>query len=53
MKRELSAKHRKTQSKVHSHARPNWASFFALEIDMPDDFLTDRDDRAPQPRRAL
>lgn len=25
-----------------SPVRPDWASFFAIEVDVPDDFLTDR-----------
>jgi len=36
-----------------SPVKPDWASFFALEVDVPDDFLTDRDDRPPQSRRPL
>jgi hypothetical protein len=28
-------------------AKPDWASFFALEINVPDDFLTERNDRPP------
>jgi antitoxin VapB len=30
-------------SLVLSPIRPDWASFFALKMDIPDDFLADRD----------
>jgi antitoxin VapB len=33
--------------------RPNWASFFAIKIDVPDDFLEDRKDDPPQTREPL
>jgi antitoxin VapB len=33
--------------------KPNWKSFFALQADMPDDFLGDRNDSPPQSRDAL
>lgn len=37
-----------------SPIRPDWASFFALEGDVPDDFLADREeDLPPQPRDPL
>jgi antitoxin VapB len=36
-----------------SPVRPDWASFFALEVDVPDDFLADRHDMPPQPRDPL
>jgi antitoxin VapB len=36
-----------------SPVKPDWASFFALAVDVPDDFLMDRDDRPPQSRREL
>ena len=36
-----------------SPVKPDWASFFALEVDVPDDFLAERDDHPPQSRRAL
>jgi antitoxin VapB len=36
-----------------SPVRPDWASFFALEVDVPDDFLEQRDDSPPQAREAL
>jgi hypothetical protein len=31
-----------------SHVKRDWTSFFALEVDVPDDFLADRDDSPPQ-----
>jgi len=34
--------------------KPNWASFFALQVDdVPDDFLENRDDSPPQSRDPL
>jgi hypothetical protein len=36
-----------------SHVRYDWASFFALEIDVPDDFLAEREDSPPQSRELL
>jgi antitoxin VapB len=36
-----------------SPIKPDWVSFFALEVEVPDDFLTDRDDQPPQSRRSL
>lgn len=33
--------------------KPNWKSFFALQADMPDDFLGDRNDSPPQSRDEL
>jgi len=33
--------------------KPNWASFFALRADAPDDFLENRHDSPPQPRDRL
>src|ERR1700676_3684993 len=30
--------------------KPNWSSFFALQVDVPDDFLASRDDSPPQSR---
>jgi antitoxin VapB len=33
-----------------SPVKPDWASFFALAGDVPDDFLADRDDSPPQTR---
>lgn len=35
-----------------SPVRPDWASFFALEVLVPDDFLSDRDDSPPQQRES-
>lgn len=31
----------------------DWASFFALKVDVPDDFLADREDPPPQEREPL
>ena len=36
-----------------SPVKPDWASFFALEVDVPDDFLADRHDLPPQSRDPL
>ena len=36
-----------------SPVRPDWVSFFAREVDVPDDFLEQRDDSPPQEREAL
>ena len=36
-----------------SPVRPSWASFFAREVDVPDDFLEKRDDSPPQVREPL
>jgi len=36
-----------------SPVRPDWASFFALDVDVPDDFLEQRDESPPQAREAL
>ena len=33
--------------------KPNWSSFFALQLDVPDDFLENRDDSPPQSRDPL
>jgi antitoxin VapB len=33
--------------------KPNWTSFFALQVDVPDDFLENRNDSPPQSRDAL
>jgi antitoxin VapB len=33
--------------------RPDWASFFAINIDLPDDFLEGRKDDPPQTREPL
>ena len=34
-------------------ANPAWASFFALEVDVPDDFLVERDESPSQEREWL
>lgn len=36
-----------------SPIKPNWASFFAMQVDVPDDFLEHRDDSSPQSRDPL
>src|SRR5262245_17368111 len=36
-----------------SPVKPDWPSFFALEADVPDDFLADRHDLPPQSRDPL
>jgi hypothetical protein len=36
-----------------SPAKPDWASFFALAVDVPADFLAVRIDLPPQSRRPL
>jgi antitoxin VapB len=40
-------------SLVLSPIRPNWTSFFALKVDVPDDFLADRGDSPPQEREPM
>jgi antitoxin VapB len=36
-----------------SPVKPDWASFFSLEVDVPEEFLELRDDSPPQPREPL
>jgi antitoxin VapB len=36
-----------------SPVKPEWSSFFAMQVDLPDDFLENRDDSPPQSREAL
>jgi antitoxin VapB len=36
-----------------SPVRPDWASFFASDVDVPDDFLEQRGDSPPQAREPL
>jgi antitoxin VapB len=36
-----------------SPVRPDWSSFFALQVEVPDDFLAERSDRPPQSRDPL
>lgn len=36
-----------------SPVRPDWSSFFALEMEVPEDFLADRRDLPPQTREPL
>jgi antitoxin VapB len=36
-----------------SPVRADWASFFSLSTEVPDDFLVERDDLPPQSRESL
>jgi antitoxin VapB len=36
-----------------SPVRPNWSSFFEMDVSVPDDFLSDREDSPPQSRDPL
>ena len=36
-----------------SPIKPNWVSFFAMQVDVPDDFLESRGDSSPQSRDPL
>ena len=36
-----------------SPVKPNWSSFFAMQVDVPDDFLENRNDLSPQSRDPL
>jgi antitoxin VapB len=36
-----------------SPIKPDWSSFFAMQVDAPDDFLENRDDSPPQSREPL
>lgn len=40
-------------SLVLSPIRPNWTSFFAMKVAVPDDFLADRGDSPPQEREPV
>jgi len=40
-------------SLVLSPIRPDWVSFFAMKVDVPEDFLADRGDSPPQEREPL
>ena len=40
-------------SLVISPLRPDWASFFAIAVSVPDDFLNNGEDSPPQPRDPL
>jgi antitoxin VapB len=33
--------------------KPNWAAFFAMKVEVPDDFLENRDESRPQSRDPL
>lgn len=36
-----------------SPVKPDWESFFAMQVDVPEDFLADRNDLPPQERDPL
>ena len=36
-----------------SPVKPDWPSFFSLDVQVPDDFLTQRNDSPPQERDSL
>jgi antitoxin VapB len=36
-----------------SPVKPDWASFFSLDVQVPDDFLPQRNDSPPQEREPL
>src|SRR5208282_3948385 len=36
-----------------SPVKPDWSSFFAMQVGVPDDFLENRDDSPPQSREPL
>jgi antitoxin VapB len=36
-----------------SPVKPNWSSFFAMQVEVPDDFLENRNDVSPQFRNPL
>ena len=42
--------HKQSDELPPSNLERNWASFFTLEIDVPGDFLVERDDSPPQSR---
>src|SRR5215813_326790 len=44
---------RQGDSLLISPVRSDWASFFSLTTDVPDDFLADRNDQPPQSREPL
>lgn len=44
---------RQGDSLLLSPVRPDWASFFALDVSVPDDFLADRHDLPSQAREPL
>ncbi len=45
--------HKQPDELPPSRVKPDWASFFALEIDVPEDFLAERDESPPQSRELL
>jgi antitoxin VapB len=44
---------RQGDSILLSPVRADWASFFALDVKIPDDFLSERGDSPPQTRDPL
>ena len=44
---------RQGDSLLISPVKPDWASFFALNAELPEDFLDDRDDAPAQSRTSL
>jgi antitoxin VapB len=44
---------RQGDSLLISPVRSDWVSFFSLQVDVPDDFLEQRDDSPPQSREPL
>jgi len=44
---------RQGDSLLISPIRRDWASFFSLQVDVPEDFLEHRDDSTPQSRDPL
>jgi len=44
---------RQGDSLLISPVRRDWVSFFSLQVDVPDDFLEQRDDSLPQSREPL
>lgn len=44
---------RQGDSLLISPVRPDWASFFDLDADVPEDFLSNRNDTPPQSRTPL
>jgi len=44
---------RQGDSLLISPLRRDWASFFSLQVDVPEDFLDQRDDSPPQKREPL
>jgi antitoxin VapB len=36
-----------------SPVKPNWSSFFAMQVDVPEDFMANREDSIPQSRDPI